>query len=145
MGEYGLGSLFELGKKVLGDQPFSQYMGVEMTLFEQGKAELTLTIREELKQNHGFVHGGVIGFLADNCLGCVAASVYGNCVTSEYKINFLRPAIGESLIAKASLLSVGKRQAVCECNVYTLSESGEVLVAVAQGTVNKIQITQEAT
>jgi acyl-CoA thioesterase len=130
--------MLDYGKKILREQPFSLLLGAEITEFDEGKAELSLVIRKELTQNFGFVHGGVLSYLADNCITFAAASVLGKCVTSEYKINYLRPAIGELLIARSTVLSSGKRQATCECKVYALGEKGEKLVAVALGTINKV-------
>ena len=134
-----MNELLEFGQKVLHDQPFSQLLGAELLIFEKGRAELALSVRDEFKQQHGFVHGGVISYLADNCLTYAGGSVLGNSVTSEYKINYVRPAIGERLIARATVLSSGKRQAVCECKVVAVSNNAETLVAVAQGTINKVQ------
>jgi len=86
-------------------------------LFEEGRAELELVIRDELKQQHGFVHGGVISYLADNCLTYAGGSVLGNSVTAEYKINYLRPAKGEKLLARASIIYAGASQATCKCKI----------------------------
>jgi len=133
-----MNELLELGKRVLKEQPFSKLLGAELTVLENGKAEITLLVREELKQQHGFVHGGVLSYLADNCLTYAGGSVLVNSVTSEYKINYVRPAMGEKLIARASVLSSGKRQAVCDCRILAVGEKGEVLVAVAQGTISKV-------
>jgi len=133
-----MNDLFEFGKSVLASQPFSTLLGAELTVLEEGHAEITLVVREDLKQQHGFVHGGVISYLADNCLTYAGASVLGNSVTSEYKINYVRPAIGHKLIARAAVLSSGKQQAVCECKVFILGDKGEKLTAVAQGTINKV-------
>ena len=133
-----MNELLELGKRVLREQPFSKLLGAELTALEIGTAEITLLVREELKQQHGFVHGGVVSYLADNCLTYAGGSVLGNSVTSEYKINYVRPAIGEKLIARATVLSSGKRQAVCDCRIMAVGEKGEVLVAVAQGTISKV-------
>lgn len=135
-----MSELFRFGKKTLEDQPFSTLLGAELASLEKGKAKITLAIRQELKQQHGFIHGGVISYLADNCLTYAGGSVLGNSVTSEFKINYTRPATGEKLIAEASVLSSGKRQAVCECKITALTNEGEKLVAVAQGTVNKVDI-----
>lgn len=134
-----MNELFEFGRKVLKEQPFSVLLGTELTSFESGKAVLTLAVREELKQQHGFVHGGVVSYLADNALTYAGGSVLGNCVTSEFKINYVRPAIGEKLIARASVLSSGKKQAVCECKISVVSDKGEVMVAVALGTIVKVE------
>jgi len=134
-----LNELLEFGRKVLKEQPFSVLLGTELTSFESGEAVLTLAVREELKQQHGFVHGGVVSYLADNALTYAGGSVLGNCVTSEFKINYVRPAIGEKLIARASVLSSGKKQAVCECKISVVSDKGEVMVAVALGTIVKVE------
>ena len=131
--------MLDYGKKILREQPFSVLIGAELTAFDEGQAELSLVIRDELTQNFGFVHGGVLSYLADNCITFSAASVLGKCVTSEYKINYVRPALGKTLIARATVLSFGKRQATCECKVYVLDEQGEKLVAVALGTISKIE------
>ena len=130
--------LLSFGKNILGSQPFSILLGTELEAFEPGKAVLTLAVRDELKQQHGFVHGGVVSYLADNALTYAGGSVLGDSVTSEYKINYLRPALGERLTARATVLSSGKRQAVCQCEVIALNNGEERLVAVAQGTISKV-------
>ena len=130
--------LLAFGKNILGSQPFSVLLGTELEAFEPGKAVLTLAVRDELKQQHGFVHGGVVSYLADNALTYAGGSVLGDSVTSEYKLNYLRPALGERLTARATVLSSGKRQAVCQCEVIALNNGEERLVAVAQGTISKV-------
>jgi uncharacterized protein (TIGR00369 family) len=129
--------LFEFGKAILESQPFSQLIGTQLIGFEPGYAELSLEIKDELKQQHGFVHGGVVSYLADNCLTYAGGSMLGDSVTAEYKINYLRPAIGNTLVAKATVVSSGKTQAVCECKVFARNDSDDVLVALAQGTIVK--------
>jgi len=131
-------SLLEIGQQILKSQPFSNLLGAELTSFKAGSAEITLEISDKLKQQHSFVHGGVVSYLADNCLTYSGGSVLGDCLTSEYKINYLRPAMGNKLIARSTVLSSGKRQAVCECKVFALSEKGEILVVATQGTINKV-------
>lgn len=134
-----MSELFEFGTKVLREQPFSVLVGTRLNVFEEGKAVLSLPVRDDLKQQHGFVHGGVISYLADNALTFAGGSVLGNSVTAEFKINYVRPAIGETLLARASVLSAGKKQAVCECRVFAVAGEGEKLVAAAQGTISKVE------
>ncbi|WP_416396458.1 PaaI family thioesterase [Allohahella sp. A8] len=134
-----MSDLFEFGRTILESQPFSVLLGTQLELFEPGTAVLTLVIREELKQQHGFVHGGVVSYLADNALTFAGGSVLGDSVTSEYKINYLRPAIGKRLVAKATVVSSGRSQAVCQCTVIAVGDEGERTVAVAQGTINKVE------
>lgn len=133
-----MSELFDFGKNILEQQPFSVLMGTELRAFEPGKAELALAVRDELKQQHGFVHGGVVSYLADNALTYAGGSVLGDSVTSEYKINYLRPALGQTLLARATVISAGKKQAVCQCQVVATNDGEERVVAVAQGTITKI-------
>lgn len=133
-----MSELFDFGKNILEKQPFSVLLGTELNVFEAGKAELALAVRDELKQQHGFVHGGVVSYLADNALTYAGGSVLGDSVTSEYKINYLRPALGQTLVARASVISAGKKQAVCQCQVVAINDGEERVVAAAQGTITKI-------
>ena len=138
-----MSDLFEIGRDILARQPFSTLVGSELELFEPGKAVLRLTVRDELKQQHGYVHGGVISYLSDNALTYAGGSVLGDSVTSEYKINYLRPAVGRILIATATVVSSGKTQAVCHCEVTAIDGENERLVAVAQGTIIRVNRSSE--
>ena len=60
--------LLQLGKQALASQPFSVLVGAELTGYSPGWAELTIPITPQLKQQHGFVHGGLISYAADNAL-----------------------------------------------------------------------------
>ena len=125
-----------LAQAVLAGQPFSVLLGTTIDRFDSEGVELRLALRADLTQQYGFAHGGVLGYLVDNALAFAGGSVLGGpVVTSEYKINYLRPALGELLIAQASVLHAGRRQAVCECKVFCRSAGEDKLVAVAQGTI----------
>jgi uncharacterized protein (TIGR00369 family) len=129
--------LLQFGQRILAEQPFSVLLGAELTAFEPGRAELTLPVRREHLQQHGFVHGGAVSYLADNALTYAGGSALPGLgvVTSEYKINYLRPAVGDALIARATVLYAGKTQAVCRCDVFALKDGSEKLCATAQGTI----------
>ncbi|MFD3165681.1 PaaI family thioesterase [Herpetosiphon sp. NSE202] len=128
--------LTAIGQQILASQPFSQLLKAQIREFRQGYAELMLPISPELIQQFGFVHGGVLSYAADNALTFAGGSVLGmQVVTAEYKINYVKPAQGHELIAKASVLSSGSCQAVCHCLVYCRDDQAEHLVAIAQGTI----------
>ncbi|MGB0901368.1 PaaI family thioesterase [Halocynthiibacter sp.] len=127
--------ILKMGQAILAMQPFSQALGAELTELGEGKAEIRLPLRDDHKQQHGFAHGGVVSYLADNCLTFAAGSRLGDVLTLEMKINYTRPAKGAVLIARAQVLSHGKRQAVCEAKVYAVENGEEKICAIAQGTV----------
>ena len=59
--------LSRAGQQALKSQPFSALIGARLTSLSEGKAVLEVTIREELLQQNGYVHG-VISYIADNAL-----------------------------------------------------------------------------
>ncbi len=130
--------LHSLGKTVLAAQPFSVLMGAELTHFAEGEVEMVLPLRPEFVQHHGVVHGGVISYLADSALTFAGGSVLGpDVLTSEYKINYVKPGRGDRLVARGSVIAAGSRQAVCRCDVFAARDGQEHLCATAQGTIVK--------
>lgn len=132
-----MNTMLEMGQKILATQPFSRFLGAEMTGFGPEGLEITLPLREEFHQQYGFAHGGVISYLADNALTFAGATALGpNVITSEFKINYVRPGIGAKLAARAKVKAAGKRQAVTICDIFAIDEADEEkLCATAQGTI----------
>jgi uncharacterized protein (TIGR00369 family) len=125
-----------MGRDILAKQPFSILLGAQLNALEPGRCELQVTVAEHLKQQHGFVHGGVLSYLADNALTYAGGTALRVPVlTGEFKINYVRPAVGDRLVARAEAVHVGKTQAVCRCEVFAVSAVGEKLCALAQGTI----------
>ena len=78
--------LLNHARKVLNQQAFSAMLGAQMDSFRPGHAEISLAVAPSLLQQHGFVHGGVLSYLADNALTFAGGSLLGDCVTVEYKL-----------------------------------------------------------
>lgn len=131
--------LLEKGTLVLNSQPFSRMVGAALEDLQPGSAALSMCVTEDLKQQHGFVHGGVISYLADNTLTFAGGSILGDCVTAEYKINYIAPAIGQKLLAKADVVKAGKRQAVCKCEIFSINGGEKSLIAFASGSIRKVE------
>lgn len=124
------------GRRILEAQPFSRLLGTELVSLAPGRAELSLPLREDLRQQYGFAHGGVLAYLADNALTFAGGTMLeGRIVTLEMKINYLRPGLGERLIARAEAIGAGRSQAVCRCDIVAVDGGVEKLVAAAQGTI----------
>ncbi|PBB05721.1 PaaI family thioesterase [Salimicrobium humidisoli] len=133
----GNNDFFDRAEQALKAQTFSQLVGTELKEYKPGEVVLEIPIKDNLLQQHKFVHGGVVSYAADNALTFAGGSTLGpNVLTSEYKINYVRPAFGEKLIARASVIYSGKRQAVCRCDVFVQDVEGEEkLCATSQGTI----------
>ena len=130
--------LLALGRAVLATQPFSAHLGTQLAVFSPERVELILPFKPEFAQQFGFIHGGVISYLADNAITFAGGAVLGpDVLTAEYKINYVKPAQGERLIARASVVASSSRQAVCRCDILAQRDGQEYICAVAQGTIVK--------
>ncbi|MGY5125182.1 PaaI family thioesterase [Streptomyces nigrescens] len=135
-GQTSTGFDLAAAQQALAAQPFSSLVQARITEFGGGAATLEIDIREELLQQHGFVHGGVLSYAADNTLTFAAATALGPAiVTGGFSIQYVRPALGRTLRASAQVVQAGRRQAVCRCELTVLdAEGAESVCAVAQGT-----------
>ena len=130
---------FEFASSILRAQRSSMMLGVELLEFEEGRASLALQTRDELRQQHGFIHGGIVAYLADCALSFAGGSVLGDSITVEFKINYMRPARGDGrLIAIGEVVGHGRTQATVRVDVFLEGEAGErVRCAAAQGTIQR--------
>lgn len=132
----GRPSLTERGHMAFDGQAFSHLIGARLTALSIGHVELRLDVRDDHRQQYGFVHGGVLAYLADNSLTFAAGTALdGQPVTLEMKLNYIRPATGELIIARAHTLSSGRTQAVARCEIFSVDGGVERLCAAGQGTV----------
>ncbi len=131
-------------RKVLASQPFSALIGARLTEYERGRAVLEIPLREELLQQFGFAHGGVLAYAADNALTFAAGTALGpSIVTTGMSLDYLRPAGGALLRAVATIVSTSRRQALCRCEIYAVTEDGtEKMCAAAQGSARLIDLNR---
>lgn len=125
-----------LAEDIIARQPFSRWLGTEVLEIAPGKITMGFDIHDGLTQHLGMVHGGVVASLADMGIGFAAGPLIGEgAVTQEFKINYLRPGLGERLIVRAEVLTKGKNQCVVRSDVYAIKHGVEKLCAAAQGTM----------
>ena len=113
-------------------------IGARMTRVEPGRVEIELPVREDLGQQHGFVHGGIVGMIADSAGGYAAFTLMpadASVLTVEYKVNMLSPAEGELLIARGEVLKPGRTLSVVRTDVWARRGDRETRVAAMQQTL----------
>jgi len=110
---------------------FIRDLDIRLDKCAEGICETSMVVQERLRQQHGFIHGGVIATMADHTAGGAARSVSGekDVLTVEFKINYLRPALGDRLRCTATVLRAGKAVIVAEALVYASNAGKEALVA----------------
>jgi uncharacterized protein (TIGR00369 family) len=107
-------------------------IGASLAAGEAGASEIRLPYREDLTQQKGFVHGGIIGMIADSAAGYAAYSLMpqsASLVTVEYKMNILAPARG-SLVARGKVIKSGRTLTVARAEVY--AEDGTHVASMQQ-------------
>jgi|SRR5687767_10913110 len=95
-------------------------IGARLSVVEPGYVEVALPFREDLTQQKGYVHGGILGMIADTACGYSAFSLMpAGCslVTVEYKMNILTPGRG-SLVAKGQVVKPGRTLTIARAEVY---------------------------
>jgi uncharacterized protein (TIGR00369 family) len=103
-----------------GRQKAMALIGASLRNVQPGRVEVALPYRDELTQQKGFIHGGILGMIADTACGYAAFSLMpagGSLVTVEYKMNILRPGRG-SLVAHGSVIRPGRTLTVARAEVY---------------------------
>lgn len=91
-------------------------LGAQLSLVQNGEVHITLPFSTNLSQQHGYVHAGAITSVVDSACGYAAltvAPVGCEVVTAEFKINFMRPAIGDQFLAIGKVSNAGKLLSVC--------------------------------
>jgi len=115
--------------------------GAELTRVEPGSVEIRLPFREGLTQQHGVLHAGVLATILDSACGYAAQSLLppdGEVLAVEFKVNFLAPARGEAVVARAAVVRSGRTLSVCRADAFAQDGGEETLVATMTGTIMNV-------
>ena len=124
-------------------QGFPAYCGFTVTQVEDGIFESRLCVKSEHQQQDGFVHAGVIATMADHTAGYAAyTTVTENfrILTIEFKINYFKPALGDSIICRSKVINRGRKIIVAESEVFSIMNKGEKLVSKATVTLMAVAL-----
>jgi uncharacterized protein (TIGR00369 family) len=117
---------------------FVNDIGITLQDSGPGWCESTLALTEKHLQQNGFAHAGVCATIADHTAGGAAISMAADgfgVLSIEFKINLLRPAVGQSMRCRATVLRAGKTVSVVEAEVFCSNNKQEKLVAKATVTL----------
>jgi uncharacterized protein (TIGR00369 family) len=123
-----------------------QLIGARLRLVEPGAVAIMLPYREDLTQQNGHIHAGIITAIADSACGYAAYTLMpaGSEVLSvEFKVNLLRPAAGEEFVAEATVLRAGRTLTVTRCDVYAQFAGEARMVATMLATMFRREKSEE--
>jgi uncharacterized protein (TIGR00369 family) len=117
-------------------------LGAELVSVTDGEVQIALPFSAQLSQQHGYVHAGAITSVVDSACGYAAltrAPRECEVVTAEFKINFVRPAMGERFLAIGRVQNAGKLLTVCTGEVHAFSGTASKVVAIMQATIVNVR------
>ena len=92
--------------------PFAEFLGISVLSAQAGKARCQINLQDHHLNNGGRVHGGVLTALADTAAGLAVRTLRPEgkqSATTDLSIAFIRPPLGPSIVADASVIHAGRR------------------------------------
>jgi uncharacterized protein (TIGR00369 family) len=121
---------------------FSKLIGLEFVTLEPALIEAELTFREDLQQQNGYLHGGVISAICDMVSGFASYTMVEKdqqVFTVECKVSYYNPGISDKFYARGWVEKAGKRFHFSESEIYYLKNDKKVIVAKSTTTMAVIE------
>jgi uncharacterized protein (TIGR00369 family) len=119
-------------------QKLMQTIGASLTRVAPGEVEIVLPFRDDLTQQHGYLHAGIVTSIVDTACGYAALSLMpaaSEVLTVEFKLNFLAPAMGSHMVARSRVTTPGRTLTVCTGDAFAIQDGKEKLVATMLATM----------
>lgn len=123
-------------------QGLMRTLGARLADISRGRVVVEVPFAESLTQQHGYFHAAVSAAIADSAGGYAALTTMepdDDVLAVEFKINLMRPAVGERLTADAIVLKEGRTLTVCQSTVRGWSGAESTVVAVMMQTNMRIR------
>jgi uncharacterized protein (TIGR00369 family) len=111
---------------------------ITLARLDPGEVELTFPYQEELTQQHGFIHAGILATALDSACGYAAFSLMppeAAVLTVEFKTNLLAPARGDFFRVVGRVVKPGRTITVCQAEAFACRQNQSRLVASMTGTL----------
>lgn len=125
-------------RESFAQQRIMELLGARLTRVAHGEVEIALPYREDLTQQDGYVHAGIITTIADSACGYAAFTLMpaeARVLSVEFKVNLLRPAEGERFVAEGRVIKAGQTLMVARCDVNAWSSNESKLIATMLATM----------
>ena len=123
-------------------QRFMATLGASLEHVAPGEVAIVFTHRDELTQQHGFLHAGVMTSVADSACGYAALSLMepgAGVLSVEFKVNMLAPAVGDRFTATGRVVRSGRTLTICAGEVTTERNGETVAVLLMQATMMAVR------
>lgn len=132
-----------LVERVTSAPGYTREVGTRVLSARPGEVELALDRKASLLQAQGLFHGGVLAALADHAAGGAVTTVLPPgrfAVTVNLQVNFLAPASGDVVVARARAVHVGGTIGVAQVEVSTVTNGAETRCAIVTATLRAVDM-----
>jgi len=122
-------------------QRVMESIGASLLRVAPGEVDVALPFREDLTQQTGFVHAGIVTTLLDSACGYAAFTLMAadaDVLSVEFKVNLLAPAVGERIIARARVVRSGRTLTVCAGDAFAVQDGRERHVSTMMATMMSV-------
>jgi uncharacterized protein (TIGR00369 family) len=113
-------SRLQRARNAFASVAYAKFLGLELCELRSGDVTVCLDVRDEVKQNHGVVHGGAIASLIDTASAFVILTAIDQnerVTTTDLTIHYLRPVTVGRMLARARIVRGGRRRFVVNVEV----------------------------
>jgi uncharacterized protein (TIGR00369 family) len=117
-------------------------LGATLTSVAPGLVQIAIRPDPAISQQHGFVHAGAVSAIADTAAGYAALSLMPpnrGVLTTEFKINFVAPAVGDRILARGKVVKAGRTLTLAQTEVFAESGGQEKLIALLTATLMAVE------
>ncbi len=128
----------EIARSVLHNNEFAKMIGMKLVEMKPDEATIELEMRDQLRQPHGLLHGGVTATLIDTAMAFAVITVLTReekASTVDLNVHYLRPHLDGKISCTAKVVKAGKRLLTVSAEV--INEQGK-LIATALSTYTKV-------
>ena len=102
---------------------FSQWLGIEVLMVKEGYSKIKMTIRKEMVNGFGIVHGGIPFSLADSAFAFACNNRNNLSVALDTSINFIKAVhVGDALTAEAIELHNGRSTGLYQISIINQND-----------------------
>ncbi|MDD2792671.1 MAG: hydroxyphenylacetyl-CoA thioesterase PaaI [Sediminibacterium sp.] len=117
---------------IMKTDAFSNWLGISVTELKEGYSKIQMTVRPEMMNGLGIVHGGIAFSLADSAFAFACNGRNNLSVALDNSINYLKPVhTGDVITAEATEVHNGRSTGLYQ---VTMTNQHGHTVAIFKGT-----------
>jgi uncharacterized protein (TIGR00369 family) len=128
-------------------QQVMETIGARLARVAPGEVDIELPFRDDLTQQDGFLHAGIVSTVLDSACGYAAFTLMpadAQVLSIEFKVNLLAPAVGERVMARARVVRAGRTISVCTADAFALRDGAERHVSTMTATLMTVMGRENA-